>query len=138
MDVDAGTKKACLAHIDEVWTDMRPKSLRDEMSTWPESEKFHGIDKDMLAKIEASRSASAANQFRAAQPPNALVQSLLQEQSVKLRRYRKRGTDAPEISLLKQAIELGLVLVTFTGTKVSFAVCRRPTRRFLCLTQLRH
>jgi MbtH protein len=25
----AGVKSACLAHIDEVWTDMRPKSLRD-------------------------------------------------------------------------------------------------------------
>jgi MbtH protein len=26
-----GTKDACLAHIDEVWTDMRPLSLRREM-----------------------------------------------------------------------------------------------------------
>ena len=24
----AGTKDECLAHIDEVWTDMRPRSLR--------------------------------------------------------------------------------------------------------------
>ncbi|WP_375462995.1 MbtH family protein [uncultured Methylobacterium sp.] len=24
----SGTKTACLAHIDEVWTDMRPMSLR--------------------------------------------------------------------------------------------------------------
>jgi MbtH protein len=26
-----GLKPECLAYIDEVWTDMRPKSLRDQM-----------------------------------------------------------------------------------------------------------
>jgi MbtH protein len=26
-----GPREACLAHIDEVWTDMRPKSLRERM-----------------------------------------------------------------------------------------------------------
>ena len=26
-----GTKEECLAHIEEVWTDMRPLSLRQEM-----------------------------------------------------------------------------------------------------------
>ena len=26
-----GTKAECLAHIKEVWTDMRPKSLREKM-----------------------------------------------------------------------------------------------------------
>jgi MbtH protein len=26
-----GTKSECLAYIEEVWTDMRPKSLRDKM-----------------------------------------------------------------------------------------------------------
>jgi MbtH protein len=28
----AGAREACLAHIDEVWTDMRPKSLRERMA----------------------------------------------------------------------------------------------------------
>ncbi|WP_395664370.1 MbtH family protein [Methylocella sp.] len=28
----SGDKAACLAHIDVVWTDMRPKSLRDAMA----------------------------------------------------------------------------------------------------------
>jgi uncharacterized protein YbdZ (MbtH family) len=28
----AGTKPECLAHIDEVWTDMRPRSLREQMA----------------------------------------------------------------------------------------------------------
>jgi MbtH protein len=27
-----GIKKDCLAHIDEVWTDMRPLSLRERMT----------------------------------------------------------------------------------------------------------
>jgi MbtH protein len=27
----SGTKDECLAHIDEVWTDMRPRSLREAM-----------------------------------------------------------------------------------------------------------
>jgi MbtH protein len=27
-----GTKAECLAHIDEVWTDMRPRSLRKRMA----------------------------------------------------------------------------------------------------------
>lgn len=26
-----GTRDECLAHIDEVWTDMRPRSLREAM-----------------------------------------------------------------------------------------------------------
>ncbi|WP_406015872.1 MbtH family NRPS accessory protein [Streptomyces sp. NBC_00984] len=28
-----GSKEECLAHIDEVWTDMRPASLRRRMET---------------------------------------------------------------------------------------------------------
>jgi MbtH protein len=27
-----GPKEECLAHIDEVWTDMRPRSLREHMA----------------------------------------------------------------------------------------------------------
>jgi len=27
-----GTREACLEHIDQVWTDMRPKSLRDSLA----------------------------------------------------------------------------------------------------------
>jgi len=27
----SGTKAECLAYVDEVWTDLRPKSLRDTM-----------------------------------------------------------------------------------------------------------
>lgn len=27
-----GTKEACLSHIDDVWTDMRPLSLRQKMA----------------------------------------------------------------------------------------------------------
>ena len=28
-----GTKEECLAHIKDVWTDMRPKSLRERMAS---------------------------------------------------------------------------------------------------------
>ncbi|CAA9295628.1 MAG: MbtH-like NRPS chaperone [uncultured Gemmatimonadetes bacterium] len=28
-----GPKAECLAHIEEVWTDMRPRSLRERMAT---------------------------------------------------------------------------------------------------------
>lgn len=30
-DGTSGTRAECLAHIDEVWTDMRPLSLRNQM-----------------------------------------------------------------------------------------------------------
>jgi MbtH protein len=33
----AGTRDACLAHIREVWTDMRPLSLRRRVDRGPES-----------------------------------------------------------------------------------------------------
>jgi len=29
----AGTKDECLAHIKEVWVDMRPRSLKEQMDT---------------------------------------------------------------------------------------------------------
>ena len=31
-DGTVGTKEECTAHVDEVWTDMRPRSLREQMS----------------------------------------------------------------------------------------------------------
>ena len=34
----SGTKKECLAHIEEVWTDMRPLSLRQRMAASAEGE----------------------------------------------------------------------------------------------------
>ncbi len=33
VDVE-GDKARCLEYIDEVWTDMRPLSLRQEMASW--------------------------------------------------------------------------------------------------------
>lgn len=30
-----GTKEECLAHIEQVWTDMRPRSLREAMAKAP-------------------------------------------------------------------------------------------------------
>jgi MbtH protein len=34
----SGTKAECLAHIDRVWTDMRPRSLRRSMDARPADE----------------------------------------------------------------------------------------------------
>lgn len=31
-DGTSGTREICLNHIEEVWTDMRPRSLRERMS----------------------------------------------------------------------------------------------------------
>jgi MbtH protein len=33
LDGVVGTKDECLRHIDTVWTDMRPKSLRERMAS---------------------------------------------------------------------------------------------------------
>ena len=30
-----GSKDECVAYVDEVWTDMRPRSLRERMDTTP-------------------------------------------------------------------------------------------------------
>ena len=32
-----GTRDECSAYVDEVWTDMRPKSLREQMDNVPRS-----------------------------------------------------------------------------------------------------
>ncbi|MEV6521217.1 MbtH family NRPS accessory protein [Longispora sp. NPDC051575] len=31
----SGSREDCLAHIDEVWTDLRPRSLREAMASDP-------------------------------------------------------------------------------------------------------
>jgi MbtH protein len=33
-----GTKESCLSHIDEVWTDMRPRSLRERTERQPQAQ----------------------------------------------------------------------------------------------------
>ena len=32
-----GSKEECLAYVEQVWTDMRPKSLREKMDATPKS-----------------------------------------------------------------------------------------------------
>jgi hypothetical protein len=63
----SGTKKACLEHIEKVWTDMRPKSLRDYMDQLPEDEKFKGINWDFVKQLHERRAQDKnpeINQFR--------------------------------------------------------------------------
>ena len=38
----SGTKPECLAYIEQVWTDMRPKSLREAMER-----RARGVDEDL-------------------------------------------------------------------------------------------
>lgn len=40
----AGSKKECLDYIDEVWTDMRPLSLRKHMEQFEKKKKNGGAD----------------------------------------------------------------------------------------------
>ena len=39
-----GTKQQCLGHIDEVWTDMRPLSLRQRMAAAPRHTSAAGLE----------------------------------------------------------------------------------------------
>lgn len=39
-----GSKEECLTYIDDVWTDMRPASLRRKMEEWARSTALHETD----------------------------------------------------------------------------------------------
>jgi len=45
-DGTAGTKDECLAHIEKVWTDMRPKSLRDALAAGLPHAAAPAVDED--------------------------------------------------------------------------------------------
>jgi uncharacterized protein YbdZ (MbtH family) len=91
----SGPKKECLAYIEEVWTDMRPLSLRKKME-------------------EAARQPP---------PPPAAVQAREPEESLVSR--LSRGEHAVEVSLrpeanvaaFKAAIDRNYVHIKFTGTR---------------------
>jgi uncharacterized protein YbdZ (MbtH family) len=95
-DGTTGRKAECLAHIDEVWTDMRPLSLRQHM----------------------------AEQEQAPAEPEAAAEALADEEESLVSRL-SQGDHPVEISIrpeptpaaLAQAIERGYVFVRFTGTR---------------------
>jgi uncharacterized protein YbdZ (MbtH family) len=94
----SGLKAECLAHIDEVWTDMRPLSLRTHMA-------------------EMERKAAEGGGEPPLDEPEADEESLVTRLS--------RGEHAVEISLrpeptgqaLREAVDQGYVYVRFTQTR---------------------
>jgi uncharacterized protein YbdZ (MbtH family) len=93
-DGTTGTKEECLAHIDEVWTDMRPLSLRQYMDQMPEV--LPAEDADDLDD-----------------PAESLVARLSREQHPVEISLRPERTGAA----LREAVERGYVFVRFTGTQ---------------------
>jgi len=104
-----GTKEACLEHIEKVWTDMRPLSLRK----WMEENVPKSPQKIEIPTFPSD----GVDHFHAARPPNDLVKRLMVSQPVSIIRYVDRETSKPNKSQLLKAAENGYVLVKFPGTK---------------------
>lgn len=91
----SGTKEECLSHIDEVWTDMRPRSLREAMRA----------DRDTPA-------APAPAPDPAEDGPSLVDRLCGDDQPVEITLRPERTPAA-----LRQAIDRGYVFVRFTGTR---------------------
>lgn len=104
-----GTKQVCLEHIEKVWTDMRPLSLRK----WMEENKLPVNEGVKLALPVVSD--TSKDYFHAAKPPNELVKKLMKEQTVQIIRYLENSK--PSIEKLRRAVEVGYILVKFSETK---------------------
>eukprot|EP01130_Rhizamoeba_saxonica_P005440 TRINITY_DN2178_c0_g1_i4.p1 TRINITY_DN2178_c0_g1~~TRINITY_DN2178_c0_g1_i4.p1 ORF type:complete len:171 (-),score=56.85 TRINITY_DN2178_c0_g1_i4:65-577(-) len=103
-----GNKDECLDHIGQIWTDMRPLSLQKFMDD-------HGIDPNRKIEIPDLGEDDGVDHFHKAQPPNELVQLLLEPQPVQIIRYLN-DDKTPNNDKLLRAAELGYVLVKFTNT----------------------
>jgi uncharacterized protein YbdZ (MbtH family) len=106
----AGTKQECLAHIEEVWTDMRPLSLRKAM--------------EALEKKQADEPEALETDPAPADPRDNLVEYLSTgEHPVEVR--------VPKSSTFRDRMELGFIHVRFTdtrgGTELGFSVNREHT-----------
>jgi len=91
----SGNKSLCLAHINQVWTDMRPVSLRrrmEEAARQPAAQPVHPVDES---------------------PERNLVEFLEQGE------HRVEASLRPErsASALKAALDRGYVHLKFTGTR---------------------
>nr|ABL74949.1 Tlm Orf16 [Streptoalloteichus hindustanus] len=86
-----GTKEECLAHIEEVWTDMRPRSLREHMAATADAEP---------EEVPADPTPSLVERLSAAEQP--IEASLRPERTA---------------SALRAAIDEGYVIVRFTETR---------------------
>jgi uncharacterized protein YbdZ (MbtH family) len=88
----AGTKPECLAHIDEVWTDMRPRSLREQM--------------------ENASSAPAAAPIPVPEGPTVVERLSHGDHPVEI-----IGLGEEPLRRLRERIELGHVMVRFPETR---------------------
>lgn len=122
-----GTKEECLTHIDSIWTDMRPLSLRKwmEENSQPEKPKIEipNIPSDGVDHFHglSSRSSFLLSYLfhLAAQPPNDLVTRLMKPQPIQVIRYCDRASSKPIPEQLLKAAETGYLLIKFTETKVT-------------------
>jgi uncharacterized protein YbdZ (MbtH family) len=93
----SGSKEVCLEHIEKVWTDMRPLSLRLAME-----------------KSEAERAAGSQETVFVAEPAGESLVERLAKGTHPVRMTLSRNNDISEI---RQAISRGYTFVEFTGTK---------------------
>jgi uncharacterized protein YbdZ (MbtH family) len=88
-----GTKEACLSHIDEVWTDMRPLSLRQYMAEHADDELEELVPADADEPSLVDRLCAGSHPVEASLRPERTVEAL------------------------KEAIDGGYVFVRFTDTR---------------------
>ncbi|EIC67554.1 MbtH domain-containing protein [Mycobacteroides abscessus M93] len=86
----SGTKEECLAHIEQVWTDMRPRSLREHMAATA------GVEPE---EIPADTTAPLVDRLSTEQDLEAVLRP-----------------DAT-VAALRSAIDAGYVFVRFTQTR---------------------
>jgi uncharacterized protein YbdZ (MbtH family) len=98
----SGKKEECLAYINEVWTDMRPLSLRKKME---EAERERAKQKKPAAKKKVAPKKTISG--------DELVDRLSKGDHPVIASLRPERT----VSLFKEAIDRGYVHIKFTDTK---------------------
>lgn len=94
----AGTKEACLDHIENVWKDMRPKSLRDKLAS---------------GALEAGELPAPVDD----EPDDALVRRLAEGWHPVVVAGVGERAQAEAIERFRQRMDRGHVSVLFTGTR---------------------
>jgi len=116
-----GTKAECAAYIDEVWTDMRPLSLRKQM--------------EEMANNPPPTVPAGPAPARHPLGKDALVERLEQPQAVEA-----SGRPKADVNTLRDQIERGHVFVKFVATGTELAVrldraaCELSTANFVANT----
>ena len=99
----SGTKEDCLAHIDEVWTDMRPLSLRKKMEEWAKKKAEAGNEPAVKEPLEQKETISG----------DELVDRLSEGDHPVIASIRPERT----VELFKEAIDRGYIHIKFTDTR---------------------